>query len=104
MHRRDVDEAVELGRKVAGDQGKNNALAQDALAAALARSGQFDDAVEAAGRAADIARSAGQADLARSIDDRLKEYRAGKAYIARLRVVTAPATTSAVGTGERLAK
>ncbi len=58
----------------------DDALAWDALAAALARCGRFDDAVSAAARSASAADSQKQPALAAQIRSRLDLYRAGIAY------------------------
>ncbi|HSV16369.1 MAG TPA: tetratricopeptide repeat protein, partial [Tepidisphaeraceae bacterium] len=56
------------------------ALAQDALAAALARAGQFNDAGAAAQQGVDLANAAGQPALAKAITARSALYRAGQPY------------------------
>lgn len=52
----------------------------DVLAAALAETGDFEKALEIAGRARSQALAAGQADLAAQIERRLEGYRRGQAY------------------------
>jgi hypothetical protein len=52
----------------------------DTLAAAFADAGRFDDAIATAGKAIDLARTAGQTQLANEIETRLKLYKTGQAY------------------------
>lgn len=54
----------------------------DALAAAQAASGRFDEASETARRALQSARAAGNAPLARAVRSRICRYEAGKPYVA----------------------
>lgn len=68
-------EAVEWARRAleAAPAGKE-ASPGDTLAAALARTGDYDGAGQAAERAADAARRAGDAELAERIEERAREY------------------------------
>ena len=66
-----------LADKLTG--GKNPAIL-NTLAAAYAEAGRFDEAVQTATQAADIARNAGQADLAGSIEQRLAAYQAHRPW------------------------
>jgi spermidine synthase len=52
----------------------------DTLAAAYAAMGRFSEAAETAERAMTLAERAGNADLARQIQDRLRLYRSGRPY------------------------
>jgi hypothetical protein len=52
----------------------------DTLAVAYAAAGRFQDAVATAGKAIDLARSAGQTQLVSEFQSRLQLYRNGKAY------------------------
>ncbi len=52
----------------------------DTLAAAYAATGRFQDAIATAGKAVDLARSAGQPQLVKEIQFRLQLYRNGQAY------------------------
>ena len=60
----------------------DNRVAQylDTLAAAYAATGRFNDAVATAQKAIDLARSAGQLQVAAQIEPRLELYRAGRPY------------------------
>lgn len=76
-----VQEILPAARDAAVNATKNQAFTLDVFAAALARCGQFNDAVETAKQAADHARSEGQLDLLRAIEARLTRYRAGLPYL-----------------------
>ena len=54
----------------------------DTLAAAYASAGRFKDAVDAAGRAQDLATARGMDALSHHIADRLNLYRANRAFVA----------------------
>ncbi|MEA2709497.1 MAG: protein O-mannosyl-transferase, partial [Phycisphaerales bacterium] len=60
--------------------GYENPVALDTLAAAYAEAGRFDNAIATAARAEQIARSAGQNDLADRFAKRLELYRSGKPF------------------------
>ena len=51
----------------------------DTLATAYAAAGRFDDAITTAGKAIDLARSAGQPQVVKEIQSRLQLYRNGQA-------------------------
>lgn len=70
---------AERACKIAGDQAP---VQLDTLAAALASTGRFAEAVETASKAVDLAAKAGDADLAKRIRNRLRFYRAGKPFRA----------------------
>ena len=61
----------------------DNRVAQylDTLAAAYAATGRFDDAVATAQKAIELARSAGQLQVATQVEPRLELYRAGRPYL-----------------------
>jgi len=72
--------AVELAAR-AGELGGAGAVPPlDALGAALAESGQYERAAELAGRAAELARAAGQDRLAGEIEARAAGYRRGQPH------------------------
>jgi hypothetical protein len=52
----------------------------DALAAAYAEDGRFDDAIRVAQKAIELENAAGQQELAQRIQERLKLYRAGQPF------------------------
>jgi tetratricopeptide (TPR) repeat protein len=72
--------AVVLAERVCELSGDRAPGHLDTLAIAYAAAGRFDSAVTAARRAIDLARSGGQAELAKEIDARLELYRSGRAY------------------------
>ena len=76
---RDGNRAAELGEEVSRLSGNEAFETLDALAAAYAETGRFEDAVTTATRALELARQYGnpQAD---AIVLRLKEYRAGRPW------------------------
>jgi tetratricopeptide (TPR) repeat protein len=77
---RDGPRAVELGRRaVALTEGRSIA-ALDALGAALARTGNFDEAVALAESALKLAQQSGQQKLTAEIGHRLETYRSGKPF------------------------
>ena len=67
-------------RAVSLEAGKEAATAWDTLGAARANAGDFTGAIAAAGRAAKLARDGGGTDLARQIEGRIAEYRAGQPW------------------------
>ena len=91
---RDGRAAVELAEHAAAENGTDPAVL-DTLAAAYAEAGRFAEAVEAARRAGARAREAGDAALARDIEDRERLYRAGRG------VATASARLDGAGTAGR---
>jgi tetratricopeptide (TPR) repeat protein len=81
---RKPDEAIELAR-TAVDLSNRDSSSLDALAAALAAAGRFDEAVDAASEAASTARKTGATQQLAAIEGRLALYRARKPYIELLR-------------------
>jgi len=77
---RNGPEAVRLAEQAVSLAGPGDALALDALAAAFAETGRFDDAVRAAREAVEAARGRGSTALARSIEARLALYRSRRPY------------------------
>jgi tetratricopeptide (TPR) repeat protein len=72
---RDGKEAVRLARKACQSTEDKSPEALDALAAALAETAQFDEAIQVAQQALQLARSASKANLIRQIEVRLTFYR-----------------------------
>jgi Flp pilus assembly protein TadD len=77
---RNSSEAVELAERACRMTGYGNANYLDTLAAAYAEAGQTAQAVQIGERAVQLALSTRQPDLARTIEERTKLYRAGHAY------------------------
>ena len=77
-------EAIELAR-TAVDLSNRDPSSLDALAAALASAGRFDEAVSAASEAAATARTTGATQQLVDIERRLALYRARRPYIEELR-------------------
>lgn len=77
---RNPGRAIELAERAAKLTRRQNLAALDALAAAYAAAGRFDEAVTAARAAVDSAVSAGQGDIAAQFRERLALYRKGEAY------------------------
>lgn len=71
---RDVRAALECGRRAASLTGGTDPQALDALAMALANAGEFEQAIEAAEAAADLARRQGRGDLRAEILSRRELY------------------------------
>jgi tetratricopeptide (TPR) repeat protein len=78
------DEAIELAR-LAVELTNRDPSALDALAAACAAAGRFDEAVSAASEAAATARRTGATQQLADIERRLALYRARKPYVESLR-------------------
>ena len=72
--------AVSLAQRACELSGNRAAGDLDALAAAYAATGRFDDAIATAQKAIDLANSVGQPQLAKEIESRLELYRAGRPY------------------------
>jgi len=72
---RDPDRALELARRALAARGGDDPAVLDTLAAALAASGRFEEAVQTLARAAAIARRAGLQAMAGEIESRLPLYR-----------------------------
>ncbi|HUI08465.1 MAG TPA: tetratricopeptide repeat protein [Verrucomicrobiae bacterium] len=77
---RNGNEAVGLAERLCELTGDNRAEPLDVLAAAYAGAGRFADAAPVARAAAELAGAAGQSDLARHIQDRLRSYQAGQPW------------------------
>ena len=73
---RNGSEAVRLAERVYRTAGYNNPRALDVLAAAYAETGRFDEAVQKAQEALQLAVSSGQGELGKRIQGRLKLYKA----------------------------
>jgi len=79
-HVRNGEEAIRLVEPIAGQQDRLQPSVLDALAAAYAEVGRFDDAVITAQSAGDRARSLGDTNLAAEIAGRLPLYQARQPY------------------------
>ena len=77
---RDGAEAVRLAERASKSTGDRLPAALDVLAAAYAEAGRFADAAASARRAGDLAREAGDSQLADEIAGRLALYAQGKPY------------------------
>ncbi len=77
---RSAAEALELAKRVCQATNYDAPEYLDTLAAALAEAGQFGEAVQTAHKAAELARSGGQDELARQLAQRLKRYESKKPY------------------------
>jgi tetratricopeptide (TPR) repeat protein/mono/diheme cytochrome c family protein len=80
---RDPRDGIRLGERAAQLSGRHDATVLDALAAAYAAAGRFDDATRTAREAAQIADAAGMRNLSALIRNRLTLYESGRAYIAK---------------------
>jgi spermidine synthase len=69
--------AARLAQRANDLTGGKNPVMLRALAAAFAEAGRFGDAMSAAQKALELARAAGQQDLAARLDGDLKRYREG---------------------------
>jgi tetratricopeptide (TPR) repeat protein len=69
--------AIALAERANRLSGNKNPQVLDTLAAAYAEAGRFPQALETAQKASQLARDAGQAELAREIDSRMALYRTG---------------------------
>ena len=76
----DIAEAIRLAVRACARSQRPDAHTLDALGAAYAAAGRFDDALGAAEEARALADSSGQTELARDIERRLQLYRAGRAF------------------------
>jgi protein O-mannosyl-transferase len=77
---RNGPEAVRFAQRLCEVTGYHQAGALDVLAAAYAEAGRFNDAVATAQKAVGLARAAGQPELVRQIQERLKLYQAGQPF------------------------
>jgi len=75
---RNADRAVELAEHVCRTSGFKDPVSLDTLAAAYAEAGRFDDARDTISKAIDIARSAGEGELVRHLEQRMANYVAGR--------------------------
>jgi Flp pilus assembly protein TadD len=71
--------AVDLAQRACELSGNRAPSELNTLAVAYAAAGRFDAAVATAQKAVDLARSAGQDELAKQIEARLELYRSGHA-------------------------
>lgn len=78
---RNGDEAVQWALIACKNDGGKNPEYLDTLAAAYAEAGRFEEAVRTARKSLNLARSAGDADLAEEVEKRLQLYKAKKAFI-----------------------
>jgi len=76
------DEALQLANEAVTQTGRRDPIALDALGAALARTGRFDEAVSAATEALQLAQRARATALETAIGRRLALYRNHRAYTA----------------------
>jgi protein O-mannosyl-transferase len=76
-------EAIELAERALKLVNGNEVVVRDALAAAYASAGRFEEAVAHAALAADLARGDGAGDLASQIEARLAVYRRGRAFVQK---------------------
>jgi tetratricopeptide (TPR) repeat protein len=74
---RNGSQAVELAQRANQLAGGENPIYLHTLAAAYAEAGRFDDARRSAQKAMDLARAAGQSNLAERLNGELKLYKAG---------------------------
>jgi tetratricopeptide (TPR) repeat protein len=74
---RNGDQAVELAQKANALTGGKSPIILHTLAAAFAEAGRFGDAVQSAQKAIELARAAGQQDLAGQLNVELKQYQVG---------------------------
>jgi Flp pilus assembly protein TadD/peroxiredoxin len=81
---RDGREAVRLAEPMVEATGRGEPAAWDTLAAAYAEAGDFKRAAEAARKALELAERAGQKNLARQIQARLRLFEAGEPFRERL--------------------
>jgi cytochrome c-type biogenesis protein CcmH/NrfG len=81
---RNPRDAIELAR-TAADLSRRDPSSLDALAAALAAAGRFDEAVDAASEAASSARKAGATQQLAAIEERLALYRRRQAYVEQIK-------------------
>jgi tetratricopeptide (TPR) repeat protein len=77
---RDAEEAVRLAERAADTTRRRDIGALDALAAAYASAGRYDDAIRVAQIGLDLATNAGQAPIAAQFRQRLELYRSGHTF------------------------
>ena len=73
-------EAVQLAERLCVVSGSHRTKALDVLAAAYAEDGRFSDAISIAQKAVESASAAGQQEMAKQIQERLKLYQAGRPF------------------------
>jgi protein O-mannosyl-transferase len=73
----DPNRAIELASRACANTGNRVAGFLETLATSYAAARRFDDAVKTAQNAVDVARAAGQPDVAREIEARMNRYRHG---------------------------
>lgn len=78
---RDPAEAVQLAELACAGTNQRDPTMLDTLAAAFAAAGRYQDAVQTAERAIELARQQRQSALENSIDQRRQLYRRGQAYV-----------------------
>ena len=77
----DIEQALPAARDAVEQTGGNDPLALDALAAACARSGQFDQAVQFARQGTSLATTAHQLSLAQAMQRRVDLYTSGQPFV-----------------------
>ncbi|MEK6238762.1 MAG: tetratricopeptide repeat protein, partial [Planctomycetales bacterium] len=80
---REGETAVQLAEEIARGEGAGDPRSWDLLAAAFAEVDRFDDAIQAADRAIELALESGDQDLAFEINSRRQLYRFGQTFRAR---------------------
>jgi tetratricopeptide (TPR) repeat protein len=78
-----IQSAVALAGDACNQTANNDPYSLDALAAALARSGQFDRAVQIAQQAQQSAAAKNDAELIKAIKSRIALYQANRPYLPR---------------------
>ena len=73
-------EAIQLAERLCVVTGSHRTKALDVLAAAYAEDGRFSDAISVAQKAVESASAAGQQEMAKQIQERLKLYQAGRPF------------------------
>ena len=79
----DANKAIGYAERACKLTAYNNADYLDTLAVSYAAAGKFNDAIMTAEKALSVAKTAGQENTAREIQNRLELYRAGKPYRER---------------------
>jgi len=79
---RNPQRAVELAEEIAQSQNFRDPNTLDTLAAAYAAAGDFERALALGRRAGALARAQGREGLASEIDERVRGYASGMAYVA----------------------
>jgi protein O-mannosyl-transferase len=77
---RDAGEAIPLAEKADRLSENENPTVLDTLAAAYAEGGRFEEAIKSTQKAEDLALSLNQQDLAKTLQQRMTLYRAGRPY------------------------